>query len=370
MDIAAQGLIFDASDAPALRRSCAFTSLCVLADGSFLVGFRLAAGRDIPGGRLRLMGSSDGTHWRTVHDGLVFDIEGITGDTYAGYLWEQTPGELLGAFVWVDRSDPCRSFVNPETTGILPTRNLLARSEDGGASWKHCREVDLGPECGCTVTGPVLEHEPGLLGLPYETWKAWDDISSGQHTASLRWSRDDGDTWDERDIVAADPLERILYWDQRIAIHPDNREMVAMFWTHDRVQGLDLQNHMSRSDGPRGRWSQPEPVGWSGQHCQPLALGEDRLAAVSVRRGAPGAIEIRVSEDFGRTWSHDVVEVFRVPDAGAAGPSSFEAFWQSMMTWEFGHPRAVLTPEGDILTVWYAAAPGGGTNVHWARVRV
>lgn len=314
------------------------------------------------------MGSDDCQVWHVVHDGVTFDIDGVTGDTYAGYICERSPGDLLGAFVWVDRSDD-RSFVNPDTTGILPTRNLLATSNDGGATWELLGEVDLGPETGCTITGPVFAAGEGRLGLPYESWKDWHDESPGTHAAMIRWSADFRD-WSDRSTVATDPGTRLLFWDQRIATHPDTGELVAMFWTHDRASGLDIGNHICWSSGAGGLWSRPIPTGWSGQHCQPLSLGGGRLAAISVRRENPGGIEARISEDFGRSWGEDVLRLYDAPAQPDITSASFEAFWQSMMTWQFGHPRAVLTPDGEILAVWYASAMEGGTNVMWARVEL
>ena len=163
MRIIDRGIIYDAESAPANQRSCAFTSLIALRDGSFRCSFRLAAGRDIPGGKLRIMGSVNGRDWDVVQPGLTHCLDGIEGDLYAGYLAELTPGVLTGSFVWVDRSDPTLSFVNPATAGVLEMRNLIATSTDGGETWHDWREIDLGPEQGCSCTGPIFAPEPGML---------------------------------------------------------------------------------------------------------------------------------------------------------------------------------------------------------------
>ncbi|MCC6944916.1 MAG: exo-alpha-sialidase [Thermomicrobiales bacterium] len=368
MEIVDAGLIFDAEAADSSGRSNAFTSLTRLSDGSYRAAFRSAPGRDIAGGRLRIMGSDDGRVWSTIHPGLTRSIDDIEGDMYAGYFTESEPGALLGAFVWVDRSNPDLSFVHPQTAGILPTRNLLATSHDGGATWFDWWEVDLGPEQGCTVTGPVFAWGDGTLALPYETWKFYEDASPGSHTASLRLSPDRGRSWIDRKIVAADPESRLFYWDQRMAVDPGSGEAVAMFWTHDRQEGQDVENHIAWSSGPGMSWSTPQPAGWRGQHCQPLWLDDSRLLAVYVERDSPGGIALRLSPDFGRTWPGD--DYLRVYDHAATATRSsdgFEAFWQEMMTWQFGHPRAVLNPDGTILIAWYAGH-ADATSVHWARV--
>lgn len=368
MHLVDQGTIYDATTAPPEARSCAFTSLLALGNGSYRCAFRAAPGRDVPGGKLRIMGSHNGRDWTVVHPGLTHVLDGVEGDMYAGYFAELIPGVITGSFVWVDRSNPALSFVNPDTAGVLPMRNLLAVSTDGGVSWHDWRELDLGPEAGCSCTGPVFSPEPGVLALPYETWKSYDDAGRGNHTASLRISRDGGQSWDERHIVAADRSGHIFFWDQRIAVHPETGELVAMFWTHDRERGIDIENHIGRAPNISSDWSWPEATGWSGQHCQPVPLGGDLMAAVHTERTPPGGIIVRLSEDFGRTWVDDAtLRIYEPPSRPDNAARDFEAFWQSMMAWPFGHPRAVVTPEGDLLVAWYAGA-NDVIGMNWARI--
>lgn len=316
------------------------------------------------------MGSANGRDWSVVHPAMTLRLDGVDFDSYGGFLSELSPGILTGVFVWVDRSNPHQSFVNPVTAGVLEMRNFLATSIDGGATWHDWREIDLGPDQGCACTGPVFEIEPGVLALPYETWKSYDDPSPGKHTASLRLSGDGGQSWNERRTVAADPTGNIFYWDQRVAIHPETGELVAMFWTHDRDLAADIGNHICWSSGVDQEWSTPVPAGWSGQHCQPVSLGGDRLLAVHTERTPPGGIIVRLSDDFGRTWIEDqTLRVYEPPARPADAQRSFEDFWQSMMSWPFGHPRAVVTPEGDVLIAWYAGV-ADVIGINWARVAI
>ena len=373
MRIKASGTMFDAAKAPSDQRSNAFTSLMQMQNGAFLAAFRTASGRDAPDGRLHIMSSDDGQGWLTVHPGLTATVDGITGNIYSGYFTEFEPGRLLGAFVWVDRSDPNLSFVHPETAGILPTRNLLADSTDSGASWIDFREVDLSPETGCTVTGPIFSIDEQTLALPYETWKSYEDPTPGEHTASLRLSHDEGATWPDRVIVAADSNAQIFYWDQRIARHPEASEFVAMFWTHDRSLGVDIENHIAWSDSSGGNWSTPRPAGWRGQHCQTLPLGGDRLAAIYVHRHHPPSIRMTVSDDFGKTWDLDNQLTFyeSTPSEPNKVDASkpFKEIWQDMMRWQFGHPRAVLNHDGDVLIAYYAG-DDESTSMLWSLIEL
>lgn len=372
MRVKERGLVFDATVAPPNSRSSAFTGLIRLANGDLLVSFRIGTGRDTPDGRLRVMRSRDeGRTWATLHPGLTATIEGVEGNLVEGFFTELAPNRLIGAFAWVDRSNPERSFVNPSTAGILPMRVLLAESTDGGETWGPFRDVDLRPQVGCAVTGPVLTLPGGELALHYESWKEYDDPSPGTHVASLRVSSDGGATWPEMAIVAADPAERIFYWDQRIARHPETGRLVATFWTHDRDAKTDVENHIAWGS-PSGRdWSVPVPTGWRGQHCQPLPLGGDRLAAFYVRRHHPPSLRAVISDDFGATWRSNEELVFydssAGPEPGADGVRAFEDFWQDMMAWRFGHPRAVLLPNGDVFVAFYAGDENA-TSMHWVRI--
>lgn len=372
MKVESEGVIFDGATAPENSRSCAFTSLTRLANGDLLVAFRNATGRDAPDGRFCIMRSRDeGANWETLHSGMTAQVDGVEGNLYAGYFTELAPDRLLGVFVWVDRSDPTLSFVNPETAGVLPMRNLLAESADGGETWGPFRLVDLGPETGCSCTGPIFELPHGELALPYESWKEYDDPSPGHHVAWLRISRDGGLTWPEQVAVAGAGEQEIFYWDQRIATHPQTGDLVALFWTHDRTREVDIENHIAWGS-PDGRtWSEPVAVGWRGQHCQPLPLGGDRLAALYVHRHDPPSLRAVLSDDFGKTWNTGEEIAFYEStvgtEPGAASERPFEEFWQDMMAWRFGHPRGVLLPGGDIFVAYYAG-DDSVTSMRWARI--
>jgi len=365
-----RGVIFDASQAPENCRSSAFTSVIRLSDGILIVAFRVGSGRDAPDGRLRIMCSRDeGVSWQTLHPGMTAVVDGVEGNLYAGYFTEINPNRLLGVFVWVDRSNPELSFVNPETAGVLPMRNLLAESRDGGKTWSPFRFIDLSPQKGCSCTGPIVSLPEGVLALPYESWKEYDDRAPGHHIASLRLSVDGGETWPEMSVVAEDPESRTFYWDQRIAAHPLTGELVAMFWTHNREAGSDIDNHIAWGSADGRSWSLPVSAGWRGQHCQPVAIGESILIAVYVHRHDPPSLRANASNDFGRTWGGEIsfYESTVGTEPGATGVIEFEEFWQDMMAWRFGHPRGVLLPNGDLFIAFYAG-DGATTSMRWVRL--
>lgn len=80
-----------------------------------------------------------------------------------------------------------------------------------------------------------------------------------------------------------------------------------------------------------------------------------------------------MSDDFGRTWDRTGELVVWASDAGpepgSDGPRAQDAYWNDMGAWQFGHPRGVALPGGEVLVVFY-----GGTGVtrsaRWARLAV
>jgi hypothetical protein len=369
-----RGTLFDAASAPENSRSCAFTSCIHLHDGSILVGFRNGTHRDAPDGRLRIMRTRDlGKSWETLHQGITAEVGGIVGNIYSGYFTELEPGHLIGVFVWVDRSNPELSFVNPVTAGVLPMRNLVTESFDGGETLSPFRLVDMLPHEGASCTGPIQKLPDGVLAMPYERWKEYDDTFEGAHSANFKLSSDGGQTWDEVVEVAGDDGGRRFYWDQRFAKHPETGDFVAMFWTHDRDAGSDIENHITFGD-PTGRiWETPVGTGLTGQHCQPIAVGGDRLVAAYTHRVDPPSICVALSEDFGRTWLRDtefaVYESQAGTEPGFGEKHDFEDFWQDMMAWRFGHPRGVLLPNGELFIAFYGG-DARAQSERWVRVGI
>jgi hypothetical protein len=213
-----------------------------------------------------------------------------------------------------------------------------------------------------------------VLALPYERWKEYDDPEPGTHSANLKLSFDQGQTWNRVHVVASDPTGRHFYWDQRIASHLDTGLLVAMFWTHDREDGRDLDNHIAWGSPDGGTWSAPRPTGLPGQHCEPVALGGERLLTLYVHRRNPPSLRAVLSEDFGCTWRRETeIACYHSPVGTESGmeaePRAFDAFWQDMMAWRFGHPRGVRLPDGDVFVAFYAG-DGNATSMHWARLSV
>ncbi len=376
MRVIGSGYVYDAADGPPYGRVCAHTTISLLHDGTALVAFRRGSARDSLDGHVCVFASTDqGDTWELRHDGFGLGAwDDTPGEVKCLAIAELTPGVLTGTSLWVDRSRPELPWVHPQTQGLLPMRVFHTTSTDGGRTWGHRQAVPTAPHAAASpCSSSVLALPGGVLAQPYEHWKAYDDRSTPRPGARLRLSADAGATWPEYVTVATHPDAALYYWDQRLGRHPDTDRLVAMFWTHDATSGEDRDIHIAWGT-PDGRaWTTPVGTGLPGQHCQPLPVGGDRLVAVYAHRGHPPGIRAAVSHDFGRTWdrSRDLV-VYASPagtESGTGTPRDQGELWQDMLAWRFGHPRAVLLPDGDVLVAFYAG-DDAAVGVRWARLRL
>jgi hypothetical protein len=247
------------------------------------------------------------------------------------------------------------------------------------------REVPLHPHKGNALTGNLLALRDGSLALPYEAWKEYYDVGRGQHHAALRLSSDRGQTWTGPEIVAHDGRGRLLYWDQRLAVNPEDGRLIAMFWTHDREAQQDVAMHMALGT-PDGRsWSEPRSTGIAGQICAPLWLPGGRVFAAYVHRHHPPSLRAIVSHDAvsigaGQTWTIADELLFYEKErggqeSGMGGKRDFGDYWADMSIWTFGHPAAVSlgSPAGpgsiDVLVAYYAGDETS-MSMHWVRIEV
>jgi len=370
------GVIYDDDSIPGYRRNCAFTTVNRLHDGTILVSGRWGSARDSVDGHACIWATTDTGHtWNLRYDG------------YGKGTWDGTPGEIKGltstelapkklraTALWVDRSDLALPFINPETQGLLPMRIMHVDSDDGGITWSAPQPMDTTPHLAASpCSHPIMRLPDGVLAQPYEQWKEYEDPAPGLPAARLRFSRDGGRTWPDFVTVARHPDNRLAYWDQRLAIHPVDGRLVAMFWTHDFNTGVDIDCHIAHGS-PDGRsWTIPRGTGLPGQHCQPLSLGGDRLLASYPRRRDPPGIVLSISEDFGKSWDRErdllVYDSTVGTESGARGSRSQSELWGDMERWRFGHPRMVGLPDDEVFVVYYAGDDSIKT-ARWARVRV
>lgn len=377
LQLEARGLVYDASRQPPESRVNAFTSVKRLSHGELIVGHQSGTAKHAVDSTLRLNRSLDGGQtWDEIPFQFPTALEGKPGSLSSGDIVELPSGRLLLTGTWFDRSDPERPLFDADTQGLLHSRQLLAVSDDRGNTWAPWRVIPTPGLSGCAATGGTLSWNDGSIALAFESYKEYDDPRPSRHGAWLIVSRDGGETFPELHLVAQHPDHQIYYWDQRLCPGFQPGEYFAFFWTHDLERKQDLNVHFKHGSlleqgHPHQRIRETTIPGQIGA---PLLLEDGRLLVFVVNRDRPGTMTLWVSRDAGLTWPEADKLVVHTHDEKAAltqqgADVDFNAYWDDMLKWSFGHPSIVDLKNGKVLCVFYAGVPGC-LSIHWARVRV
>ncbi|MGH8597788.1 MAG: sialidase family protein, partial [Gammaproteobacteria bacterium] len=127
MRLEERGLIFDANGRTTDERVAAFVSLCALGSGSIICGFQLGPKKHGADSTVRLCKSRDGgATWKELPARFESTLDGVPGSLSSGEIVEVEPGKLMLIATWFDRSDRERPLFDPETEGILHSRQVKA----------------------------------------------------------------------------------------------------------------------------------------------------------------------------------------------------------------------------------------------------
>jgi hypothetical protein len=375
MRVQDRGVIHDSAARPPGERVAAFTSLCRLRSGTILCGFQAGPAKHAPTSTARLCRSQDGGRtWHDVPARFETCIDGVPGSLTGAEMVEADPGRLLLFATWFDRSDPGRPLFDPQTEGILRSKQLMSVSVDDGLTWNRWTQIPTPGLFGCSSTGPVLRWPDGTIGFAFESYKEYDDPRPGRHAAWLLISRDGGQTFGDPILIAQDPGHEVCYWDQRMCVGAKPHEFIALFWTHDRAQKHDLPVHRLRASLGEApiRHAQIAPTGIPGQIAAPLLMPDGKLLAFVVEREGTSAMTLWQSSDGGESWPVDERLVVYAHDERAmlsqrSAEIDFKEYWDDMIRWTFGHPAICALEHNRVLVAYYAGVPGS-TSIHWARV--
>ena len=381
------GLVYDAEAQSQSRCVAAFTALCELASDTVLCSFSVGPSKHDVTSTVKICRSRDGSRtWQVLPFEFRTELDGVPGSLGAGEMVEVEPGRLAMFTTWFDRSDPERPLFDPETEGILRSKQLVAFSSDEDETWSDWTEVPTPGLTGCAGTGPVLKWPDGTVGYPFESYKEFDDPAPSRHAAWLLLSRDGCRTFDEPLLVAQHPEHSVYYWDQRLCLDNKTGGYMGLFWTHDLVAKQDLPVHIRHADirlhddklgGADFEASPITATTIPGQIAAPLLLDDGsadggRLLAFVVDRDTPGTMKLWQSFDGGRTWPpSDALVVYTHDERAAISQGKdaidFGEYWEDMAKWSFGHPAIRRLGDGQILTAFYAGSPQC-MSIHWARI--
>ncbi|MBM4407484.1 MAG: exo-alpha-sialidase [Chloroflexi bacterium] len=339
---------------------------------SILMSFRVGAHRESADGRMRYVRSTDeGRTWQDL--GTPFGHLVPAGWDMRGGTVTVLPGAaVLTCVVVLDKSLD-RPVYNPDGEGVVPIRNFIGRSEDGGRTWTT-RWIDSPIPQLSTMLLLHLPSDETLLA--FETFKEYDEPGPWVERSGVLRSADEGRTWPEHVVAATsdrvgDPHDT-MWFDPRIARLANGR-LVMLFYAFRHGTSTDGPNHISWSDDDGRTWSRPVPTTLWGQASYPIPLADGGLLVFQQRRSDPQVMALCYSADGGRTFDdrlETIVYRHEVTSAGAAdGSTSAHAYLMSMARFTFGHPCGMALGPDRALLAWY----GGSierTAIHSAVVRV
>jgi len=368
------GLVYDASQAEPHERIAFVCGLYRASSGRIFSTCQLASAKSAPDSHLGLARSRDhGKTWQRLPANIASDFAGIPGSIAGGELTEVEPGRLLLVSTWYDRSDPDRPLFDPVTEGLLKSKILKAFSTDDGETWSAWEEVPLHGLTGAAVSGGLLHWSDGSIGIPFESFKHFDETDHRPQAAWILRSFDGGQTFPHLTPVASDPSGRISYWDQRLCAGPRPGEYLGLFWTHDRELKSDLSVHGKQGrDDEAPSPERPLPTGMEGQISAVTFLPDGSALACVVNRNRPATLSLWHSSDGGKTWPANAKTVVYDHEEKArlsqgASDIDFAQYWEDMGRWTFGHPALLALSDHEILLTYYAGSPGA-LNIHWALI--
>jgi len=340
------------------RATFTFPTLLFTSSGTLLATLRAGSTKDSADERIETIHSSDrGRSWS--EPAIPFAplaVGGHAGSLKHCYLSEIAPRRILGAAMWVDRTQhPGQPLFNPQTEGCLPMAIALCESRDDGRSFGDWWVVPLPEEIGPpSLTSPILRLADGRLAMSIETNKTYFDTSPWRQKAVFVYSDDLGATWSEPQSVAEDPDGRLFNWDLRCNVAPDGT--VATFaWTYDNQEKvyLDIQRRISRDNGRS--WSAPVALGFADQAGRPAILADGRIVLPFVDRFGSHTIKARMAASVDAAFTPDSEVLLFDPIAGASGRiSGTGALLADMEVWSFGLPFAEAIGENEVMVVYYA----------------
>ena len=355
---------------------CAYhPNLVPLSDDRVLCFYRRGQAMYSLDGRIMQSLSTDGG--RTWQDqGLVWGAENETEQRYA-YTAPSVTCLRYGRMIMLACRFPALESemirFNADTGGLKGVEVVMLCSQDAGQTWSPPRPIDLPGAPVAYAQSPVIELADGSWFLGAETWKAWDDTSPLHAKGYAIFSRDEGNSWQDRiDYPSAADTTRMFSHSQYRTMRDGG--ICATQWAQSIGGQKDHDLHFVRSDETATNWTAPQPTGLPGQTSCIGDLGDDRFVVTYSRRASgekvkPG-IMVALSEDGARTWNienqamvwdpvgQEYLDVTHKPTY----PASHDNI-------AFGKPEMAVLPCGDIIATWWCTQ-ACVTHVRCARLTV
>ena len=259
-----------------------------------------------------------------------------------------------------------------------PNDDLLARSLDGGETWKAEKHSILGggnrTDCpgGIDFTHPdfALRCQSSRFYFSYDRGRSWkgpfrlpevgedlgartDYIANGKHDCFLFLATEDDFTGEDRAFCArttdGGKTIRFVSW-----MTPPKKGERSVMPSTVRLSKSHFISAMRRKHGSRRNWidvyrSEDTGKTWKflskvadtdrgGRNGNPPSMGrlkDGRLVVTYGYRAPPYGIRAKVSKDNGKTWGKEII------------------LRKDGRSWDLGYPQTVMRPDGKVVTMYY-----------------
>lgn len=332
---------------------CAFPSIVRRSDGELVVAFRRAPERRPYGGRcthadpnaqlVLVRSKDDGRTWSSAPELIHAHAFGGSQDPCLTLLPDGTM--LCASYLWVLQQPQCPTGGNYDSTGWKHTfaGGYLMRSRDAGRHWEG--PITPPPVPGCVGRDALGRALPaynrgnilvGSDGLLYWAVVRGDSLNLSGGTARtsvhLMVSADQGDTWQYRCPIAADPK---VGFNETYLYETAGGDIVAFLRTADETRVVS--NAVARSRDRGKSFEAFQNTGFHGHPHGVARLKDGRVLLTYGYRLDPFGIRARVLNSECTDTAQAAEFVIR-DDGGST---------------DLGYPWPLVFPDGRVLVVYY-----------------
>lgn len=231
-------------------------------------------------------------------------------------------------------------------------------SRDNGKTWSESRRAPVSsPHGPCRLQDGTLLYV-GSFVAPDGTYDDGGVVNVGNRTNRIQMfqSTDDGETWQFLSVLPWPEGADIETYEthEPHAIQMANGDILAVVRYQPSstpvMKRLQLYSTVSHDNGKT--WEEAQILDLCGAPGHLLQHSSGAVILSYCRRADPQGQYIKVSYDFGKTWSAETL-ISDIVDH-----------------WDHGYPSSVELSNGDVLTVYYQKCPGDDYNslhsVRWS----
>jgi sialidase-1 len=322
-----------------VSRQAIFPGIIQLASGELVMIFSIGQAFDAADTRAFVIRSADeGRTWSVPARLSTYEAEPEESESFKPLLLRD--GRLLATGYVFVRPTPLTPIIDPETLSLLPLRNKMSFSGDGGHTWSVPEYIAIEGQP-LELSGPCIELASGrIIGAtsPFHLGKEG-------HAGWIIASDDGGHQWRKLSEFYRAPGGNVSAWECRLCETAPGR-VAVLIWAYDNATGTNLNNLLAVSEDGGETFSPAIDTGIRGQASNLMALGENTLLTIHTHREAPvGLIVRRVDISGGGFVVEEEIDLLDAP-ASASESADIRRQFASL---RFGQPSLLRLKSGEIL---------------------